>query len=106
MGLFEKVLTVNEGINQSRTEPNAYLIDIRSKEFFQAGHVKGAINIPIDRLDLIEHRIKDKSSHLFLIGSYSCRIQKAKKALKKMGYTNITLSGNMEEHYGLLAKGK
>lgn len=104
MSFFEKQLTVNEGINRSRTESNAYLIDIRSKEDFKSGHVKGAINIPLNRLDLIENRIQDKNAHLYLVGSYSSRPQKAKKALKKMGYKNITLSGCMEEHYGILAR--
>lgn len=105
MGLFEKELTVNEGINRSRTEQGAYMIDIRPKEDFKAGHVKGAINIPLDRMELIENRIRDKQAHLYLVGSYSNRPKKAKKVLKKMGYTNITLSGYMEEHHsGMLAK--
>ena len=105
MGLFEKELTVNEGINRSRTEQGAYMIDIRPKEEFKAGHVKGAINIPLDRLEQIENRIRDKQAHLYLGGSYSNRPKKAKKVLKKMGYTNITLSGYMEEHHsGMLAK--
>lgn len=104
MGFFEKVLTVNEGINRSRTEDNAYLIDIRSKEDFKAGHVKGAINIPLNRIELIENRIRDKEAHLYIVGSYENRINKAKKPLKKMGYSNVTMSGYMEEHYGILAK--
>lgn len=104
MGLFEKQLTVNEGINRAHTEKGAYLIDIRPKFDFKAGHVKGAINIPYDRLDLAENRIRDKEAHLYIIGSYSYKPQKAKRTLKKMGFKNITHSGYMEEHHGLLVK--
>ena len=32
MGLFEKQLTVNEGINRAHTEKGAYLIDIKQRE--------------------------------------------------------------------------
>lgn len=105
MGFFEKLLTVNEAINRSRTEAGAYLIDIRSKEDFRAGHVKGAVNIPLDRIELIENRVRDKNAPLYIVGSYSYKISKAKRPLKKMGYTNIIMSGYMEEHHGILAKG-
>lgn len=104
MGLFEKELTVNEGINRSRTEENAYLIDVRSKEDFKAGHIKGAINIPLDRMDLIINRIPNKTAHLYVMGSYSYLPRKAKKPLKKLGYSNLTMCGRMEEHHGFLDK--
>ena len=72
MGLFEKELTVNEGINRSRTEQGAYMIDIRPKEEFKAGHVKGAINIPLDRLELIENRTS-KPIYIWLVHTVTDR---------------------------------
>lgn len=105
MGLFSKEITVNEGINRSRTEKGAYLIDIRPKEEFKAGHIKGAVNIPLEKLELLENRVRDKAAPLYIVGSYSRRPQKTRKLLKKMGFTNYTMSGVMEEHHGLLVKG-
>ena len=99
MGLFgSKELTVNEGINHARTEVGAILLDIRSKEDFQTRHVKGAINIPLDRMDLIERRIPNKEAHLYIVGSVNNRPKKAIKPLKKLGYNNTTPCGLMEEH--------
>ena len=40
MGIFDrfKVLTVNDAINESRTDKNAVLIDIRAKDVYKRKH--------------------------------------------------------------------
>ena len=104
MGLFSKKLTVNEAINAAHTSENAMLIDCRSKEDFNHGHVAGAVSIPLEKIteDRITRRIPDKT--LYIIGSYNFKPEKAVRILKKMGYKNSIFGGNMEEHYGLLKK--
>lgn len=106
MSIFKKKLTVNEAINAAHTSANAMLIDCRSKEDFNHGHVAGAVNIPLDKIteDRVVRRIPDKEKVLYIIGSYNFRPEKAVKAFKKSGYKNATFGGNMEEHYGLLKK--
>lgn len=43
MGIFDrfKVLTVNDAINESRTDKNAVLIDIRAKDVYKRGYISG-----------------------------------------------------------------
>ena len=55
MGIFDrfKVLTVNDAINESRTDKNAVLIDIRAKDVYKRGYISGSINIPMTQLELI-----------------------------------------------------
>ena len=54
MGIFDrfKVLTVNDAINESRTDKNAVLIDIRAKDVYKRGYISGSINIPMTQLEL------------------------------------------------------
>ena len=106
MGLFDKFkeLTVNEGINLVRGNKNALLLDIRPKEEFKKGHVAGAVNIPMDRLDLVKGRIPDKDTTVYVVGDYHHSQKKAAKELKKMGYTSVYPSGSMEDHHGILKR--
>ena len=106
MSIFKKKLTVNEAINKAHTSENAMLIDCRTKDEFNHGHVAGAVNSPLNKIteDRILRRCPDKETSLYIIGSYNFRPEKAVKAFKKLGYKNAIFGGNMEEHYGMLKK--
>lgn len=106
MGLFDfaKMLTVNEGVNRSRTEENAYLIDVRSKEKYKKGHISGSINIPISRVDQLNIRVRDKDATLYVIGDAGAKPREAVRAMKKIGYKKAIASGYMEDHVGKLIK--
>lgn len=106
MGIFEKykTLTVNEGINRTRTEKGAVLLDVRPKEDYKKGHVAGAVNIPMDKMELIKTRIPSTDTRLYVVGDYNNNPKKAIRALKKLGYNNAIPSGNMEDHHGILKK--
>ena len=90
MSIFKKKLTVNEAINKAHTSENAMLIDCRTKDEFNHGHVAGAVNIPLNKIteDRILRRFPDKETSLYIIGSYNFRPEKAVKAFKKLGYKN------------------
>ncbi len=98
------MLTVNEGINKARTEKNAVLLDIRSKEDYKRGHVGGAVNVPMDKLEQVKTRIRSADTTIYVLGDFNNNPKKAARALKKMGYSNAVPSGNMEEHQGMLKR--
>ncbi len=106
MGLFKKKMTVNMAINKVRTSENAYLIDCREKEKFKEGHVSGAVNCPIDKIteERICRRFPDKTSHFYIVGSYTQKPGSAMRKFKRLGYKNVEDGGYMEEHHGLLAR--
>ena len=106
MGLFDKIkdLTVNEGINRARTEKDAVLLDIRTREAYRKGHVAGTIHIPLDKLEQIKNRVQRTDVPIYVIGDYDHSPKKAARQLKKMGYTKAVPSGIMEDHHGLLKK--
>ena len=84
MSIFKKKLTVNEAINKAHTSENAMLIDCRTKDEFNHGHVAGAVNIPLDKIteDRILRRFPDKETSLYIIGSYNFRPEKRSKPLR------------------------
>lgn len=106
MELFRKKTTVNMTINKVRTSTNAYLIDCRTKEEYDRGHVSGAVSYPVEKIteDRVLRRFPDKEVTLYIVGSYSQKPQTAVKKFRKMGYRNAEAGGYMEEHHGSLAR--
>ena len=99
-----RMLTVNEGINKARTEKNAELLDIRTKESFKKGHIAGSISVPMDKLEQVKTKIPSTDTTIYVVGDFDNNPKKAARELRKMGYANVVPSGNMEEHQGFLKK--
>ena len=56
MGLFDLFArrpALSEGLEQYRNTPGAILLDVRTPEEYRDGHLPGAKNLPLDRLDTI-----------------------------------------------------
>lgn len=101
---IKKIDSVNEGINLARSTKDAVLLDVRTKEEFRRGHIAGSVNIPVDKIAMIERRIPNKEAPLYITGNEGSKPMKAAKAVKKMGYKHITTIGMMEDHHGLLVQ--
>lgn len=85
LSIFMKKLTVNEAKNKVTTSDNAVLIDCRPKEDYAHGHVAGAINFPIEKIteERVCRRLPDKTTGLYIIGSYYHKPNVAMKKFKK-----------------------
>lgn len=71
-------------------ENGALLIDVRTKEEFDAGHLDGAINIAWDETNALMDAIGDDRQRPVVVYCRSGnRSGKAKKVLHTKGYTNI-----------------
>lgn len=66
------------------------LIDVRSNQEYEEGHLNGAINISIYNLkNEIENLVKNKEKLIILYCSSGHRSKKAKEILENLGYTNV-----------------
>jgi phage shock protein E len=75
----------------------AMLIDVRSVNEFESGHILQAHNMPLDRVDLlVPTAVKDKNKVLLLHCSTGVRSGMAKKKLEELGYKNVFNLGSYE----------
>lgn len=67
-----------------------YLIDVRSGQEYEEGHLDGAINIPVYNIENeIQKNVKNKNDTIILYCSSGSRSKKAKNILEKLGYTEV-----------------
>ena len=77
---------------------NAVLLDVRSVEEFQSGHLPGAVNLPLPEISAkAADRFPDRNAPLYLYCRSGRRVQIAMEILKKQGYTNLVNLGGFEE---------
>jgi rhodanese-related sulfurtransferase len=71
-------------------EEDFVLLDVRTEEEYQAGHIQGAQWFPRGKLEYyIQERIKDADSKIVLYCRTGGRSALATLTLKDMGYTNV-----------------
>ncbi len=75
------------------------IIDVRTTEEFAAGHINGAVNIPLDRLDSGIQTIQGlrKDSRILLYCRSGQRSEAARKLLEKQGFQHVTNGGSISE---------
>ena len=71
----------------------AIILDVRSKEEFASGHVKGAINIPVDHLRGNLNKLENKNKPIITCCASGMRSASAKALLISMGFTEVYNGG-------------
>ena len=87
MGLFDLFArrpALSEGLEQYRNTSGAVLLDVRTPEEYRDGHLPGAKNLPLDRLDTIA---EPAGSPLFVYCRSGARSAQAKARLARAGYS-------------------
>lgn len=72
----------------------AVLIDVREANEWRAGHVAGAIHIPLGKLSTSAKRIP-KQRQVLVICQSGMRSRSAAKQLREMGFDVLNVSGGM-----------
>ena len=79
------------------------IIDVRTQEEFQSGHIENASNIQWQNIAIIQEKItKDKKIYLYCRSGN--RSQKATDILIKLGYKDVLNIGGLKEAAILLDK--
>ena len=69
---------------------NAVLIDVRSLQEYEEGHIAGAISIPYYEIEKRSNQeLKDKEQKIILYCNTGSRSKKAAKILRKLGYKQV-----------------
>ena len=72
----------------------AIILDVRSKGEFTGGHIKNAINIPVDQLSNNLSKLKDKNKCIVCCCASGMRSGTAKKILESQGYKAVFNAGS------------
>jgi phage shock protein E len=91
---FLKNLFGGEDITEKLKE-GAFLVDVRSPQEFDAGHVKGSSNIPLDRISNSLDKFKNKKNIIVFCRSGN-RSSQAKSILERNGFANVTNGGTWQ----------
>lgn len=71
---------------------NAFLVDVRTPSEFASGSVKGAVNIPLDKISGQLPKFKNKK-HIVVFCRSGNRSGQAKSILEKNGFNNVINGG-------------
>ena len=77
---------------------NAVLLDVRQADEFNVSHINGAVLVPYDMIsEKVRAVVPDKNTPVFVYCRSGRRSAIAVEAMKKLGYTNLTDLGGMDE---------
>ena len=83
-------LTKEEMREMLNSNNNIILLDVRSSQEFEEGHLSGAINIPTYELYILApKKLKDKDVIIIAYCTVGVRSKQAINILRKMGYRNL-----------------
>ena len=87
-----------ENLNDFIKNKKVFLIDVRSNQEYEEGHLNGAINISLYNIEKeIENIVKDKDELIILYCSSGSRSKEAKKILEELGYHEVyNLKGGID----------
>jgi rhodanese-related sulfurtransferase len=72
----------------------AIIIDVRSKGEYSGGHIKGALNIPVDKLSENKDKLGDKQKAIITCCASGMRSASAAKWLLSQGYRSVYNGGS------------
>lgn len=82
---------------------NAFLVDVRTPSEFASGSVKGAVNIPLDKISGQLSKFKGKKNIVVFCRSGN-RSSQAKSILEKNGFDNVVNGGTWQNVNSAISK--
>lgn len=73
----------------------ALLVDVRTPDEYSAGHIEGAVNIPVGAVEARLNEFGDKQGSIVLYCRSGARSAKAKALLESKGFTRVVNLGAM-----------
>lgn len=102
--LLKRMSQISASAAADHLRRGALVIDLRSAGEFSAGHLRTAINIPLDQIEaLVPLRVKDKNRVLLLHCQSGARSGAAKKKLAALGYTQTYNLGSYDRAARIVA---
>ena len=89
-GIFKNMFAQTDSNQLEKViKEGAFLVDVRTPQEFAGGHVKGSVNIPLDKVQSQLSKFKSKENIVVFCRSGN-RSSQAKSILEQNGFKNIT----------------
>lgn len=91
------LITADDLLSKLQSDKSVVVLDVRTLDEYNEGHVPSAINIPYDDIeDEIAAKISNKAQQIVVYCRSGYRASKAEATLEELGYRNILhLKGDM-----------
>jgi rhodanese-related sulfurtransferase len=93
--LFMRAGDINGSDARRLVQSGARLVDVRTREEFAAGHLPGALNIPVQELDRRMGELERQGTAVVLYCRSGNRSGRAARMLKSSGYSAVHDLGAM-----------
>lgn len=106
MGIFDflKGNDINKEMEEFRENDGALLLDVREEDEFAEGHIEGAKNLPLSKINQAEKILKNKDQDIYVYCRSGARSGKAVGELNKMGYSKAKNIGGIISYKGKIVK--
>ena len=78
--------TIDSNVAMELIENDAIVIDVRTADEYNTGHIKDSINIPVENISSVNY---DKETVIIVYCASGMRSSNAAKTLVDLGYTNV-----------------
>jgi rhodanese-related sulfurtransferase len=92
---------INTKVAECKKTFGAILLDVREKDEFEAGHIPGAVNVPLSKISEFEANAK---APLYIYCGRGSRARRAAAYLKKKGYKDAAAIGGIASWKGETVK--
>lgn len=94
IGFIKKIFGIGSSVDYSELLKNgAVIVDVRTKQEYQNGHVKGSLNIPLNTLEKNLSKLK-KDKPIITCCASGMRSASAKSILKSNGFSEVHNGGS------------
>jgi len=83
------IISGTEAQQLMNSDENALMLDVRSPDEFNSGHVEGAMHIPVDELETRLNELPDKYTTIIIYCRGGVRSARAVEILVENGYINV-----------------
>ena len=102
---YESYEGLSELIETKKIGEDFYLIDVRTKEEYEAGHIPGAELVPYNEIG-DKFSLEEKDSLIILYCRSGNRANTALRTLSEMGYVRVYNFGGLSKWSGQVTKGE
>lgn len=95
---------INKAAREAAENKAIRLVDVRTREEYLEGHLPGSISLPLDRLDHVQALVPDKNEKIYVYCASGGRSAMAERAIRRMGYSDVTNIGGVMNYSGPLAR--